>query len=303
MEDNNQPNNRISFVEKHGINPIFFGAISLLVIFISYQIIGSLVIFFSFGADFKSMDPNLIRIASSLGQIIFLLVPTLLLTKLMPDRFKEIFKLNKISLPLVFYIIISVFAIMEIAQVLLILQSQIPLPESIKETVNEFKQAIEETYRTLVYSKNIGELSLVVLVIALIPALCEELLFRGLLQYNFIKGLGAKSGIIATGILFAMFHFNPFAFIALMVLGIYFSFLTYRTNSIFSSMIGHFTNNFMASISLYFFGKDDVVINNSETIITSAQMPSLFLIFILSLSIFIASLYMIFRETSSENFK
>jgi uncharacterized protein len=303
MEDNNQSQEKISFVDKHGINPVLFGAISIFVIFITYQIIGSLVVFLSFGADFKSMSPNMIRIVSSFGQIIFLLLPTLFLTKLMPDKFKEIFKLNKISIPLIFFIIISVFAIMEIAQVLLILQSQIPLPESLQTAVNEFKQEIEETYRTLVYADNFGELSFVVLVIAIIPALCEELLFRGLIQYNFIKGLGAKSGIIFTGILFAMFHFNPFSLIALAVLGIYFSFLTYRTNSIYSSMIGHFTNNFMASISLFFFGKDDVVLNTSDTIITSAQLPSLFLIFIVSLSIFIASLYMIFRETSNENFK
>lgn len=301
MEDNNDHPKTVSFVEKHNISPVLFGAIALLVIFVSYQIIGSLAMLFFTGDDYKLLDPNRLRIISSVGQIVFLLLPTLLLVKLMPEHYKETFKLNKISLRLTLLIIVSVFAIMEIAQVLLILQSQIPLPENLKSILSDFKKAMEETYRILVTANGWGELSFVILVIAVVPAICEELLFRGLLQHNFVKGLGAKSGIILTGTLFALFHFNPFAFIALMVLGIYFSFLVYKTNSIYSSMVGHFTNNFIASISLFYFGKDDVVLKSSEQVITSAQLPELFLIFVIFLFVFVGSLYLIFKETSKEN--
>jgi uncharacterized protein len=299
MEDNNPK--KMSFVEKHNISPVLFGALSLLVVFISYQVIGSVVMYLLVGTEIKSMNPQLIRIVASLGQILFLLFPTFLLAKLLPDSIKETFKLNKISFRLVFFVVISVFALMEIAQILLLLQAQIPLPAPIESAVKELKQAMEETYKILISANGMGELSFVIVVIALVPAICEELLFRGLLQHSFVKGMGAKSGIILTGFLFAIFHFNPFAFIALLVLGIYFSFLAYRTNSIYSSMTAHFTNNFFASISFYYFGKDDIVLENSDTIINAAQLPSLFLIFVVSLGIFIASLYMIFRETSTKN--
>jgi len=301
MENNNPQSDKISFIEKYGINPLLFGALSLLVIFVSYQVIGSLIVFFIIGTDIKSLDPNQIRIISSLGQIIFLLLPTLFLAKLMPEKFRTTFKLNRISFKLIILIIVSVFAIMEIAQILLVLQSQIPLPDNIREILSEFKKTMEETYKILVNAEGYPELGFVIFVIAVVPAVCEELLFRGLLQYNFTKGMGAKYGILFTGIIFAMFHFNPFAFIALMVLGIYFSFLVYKTDSIYSSIIGHFTNNFIASISLFYFGKDDVLLNSSDEILTSSQLPSLFIIFIISLGIFIVSLYLIFRETAREN--
>lgn len=294
-------NNKISFLEKYNISPVLFASLSLLFILFLYHFLGSIFIFFVLGDNLKSLDPFNLRIASSIGQLFFLLLPTLLLKKLTPDTYKNIFKLNPISLKLIFYIIINVLAIMEIAQILILLQSQIPFPNEIRDLIYQFKKSIEDTYRILIQSQSIGEFLFVVFVIAIIPAFSEELLFRGLIQSYFIKGLGVKKGIVITGLFFAVFHFNPFAFLGLLLLGIYFCFLVYKTNSVYSSIIGHFSNNFLATLSIFLLGKEDIILNNNNEVILASELPTIFFVFILSLIIFIFSLYLIYKETDKQN--
>lgn len=297
--ENNIPGQKLSFTERFNISPVMFGILALVAIFVTYQIIGSIIAMLVMGSDVKSADPNLVRVTAAMGQLLFLLLPTFLIAKLLPENYREIFKLNTISLKLSFLIVISVFALMEIAQIILLLQSQIPIPEEIQNVLLEIKRAMEEAYKLLLNAAGYNELALVILIIAIIPAVSEEFFFRGLLQHNFVKGVGAKSGIILTGTFFALFHFNPFSLLALLVLGIYFSFLVYKTNSIYSSILGHFTNNFVAALSFYFFGKDDLVLDSTEGIIATSQLPSIFMVFILSLSIFIVALNLIYKETKN----
>ena len=297
MEVNNTDKEK-SILEKYNISPVLFGFISLIVIFISYQMIGSFLTYLIIGGSFEGLSPNFIRIISTIGQILFLLLPTLLLARLLPDNFKKIFKLNKISFALCIWIIISVFALMQICEVILLLQSQIPLPESIKIVLDEIKIAIEETYKRLVYSDSISELGLVIMAVAIVPSICEELLFRGLIQHAFTSELRAKNGIIITGLFFAFFHLNPLSFIAVAILGIYLSFLAYKTNSIISAMLGHFTNNVIAVIVPYFLGRDDLIIDSTNAVLTTNEFISLFFIFLVALPLFILSLFMIFKKTA-----
>ena len=155
-------NTKISFLEKHNISPVLFASLSLLFILFLYHFLGSILIFVVFGDNLKSFDPFNLRLASSIGQLFFLLFPTLLLKKLTPDTYKNVFKLNPISIKLIFYIIINVLAIMEIAQILILLQSQIPFPNEIKDVIFEFKKSIDETYRILIQSQSTGEFLFVV---------------------------------------------------------------------------------------------------------------------------------------------
>ena len=298
METNNNREEKKSFIERYDISPVTFGVISLIIIFISYDIVGGLLSYFVVDHSFQNTNPNILRISQTLGQLIFLLIPTLLLAKLLPNNFKEIFKLNKISFTLGLWIMLSVLALGPMCEIILLLQSQIPLPESLEVVLHQFKVTIEEAYKRLVYSNNISELGFVIVVIAIVPALCEEFLFRGLLQHAFTYKLSAKKGIIITGLLFACFHFTPFSFIALAMIGVYLCFLVYRTNSIISSMLAHFTNNLIAVSVPYFLDRDDLVIDSANRVFTTGDIITLCLIFVICLGVFIASLFMIFKNSA-----
>jgi membrane protease YdiL (CAAX protease family) len=167
--------------------------------------------------------------------------------------------------------------------------------------LHELKNTIEEVYKRLVYADNISELGLVVIAVAVIPALCEEFLFRGLLQHTFTVGLNARKGIIITGLFFALFHFNPFSFIALIIIGTYLCFLVYKTNSIIPSIVGHFTNNLAAVTVPYFLGRDDLVVvpDGTNTLFTVSDIISLAFIFFVSMGLFAVSLFMILKNAAA----
>ena len=112
-----------------------------------------------------------------------------------------------------------------------------------------------------------------VFAIAVTPAICEEIFFRGYFQRTIERTLGMKSFII-TGIIFGLFHMQPLSLISLSLLGILFSFFYYRSKSIFPSSFAHFTNNFIA-LSLLYFQSDLNTIKFPE----AAWFPYLIIIF------------------------
>ena len=82
-------------------------------------------------------------------------------------------------------------------------------------------------------------------IIAVTPAICEETAMRGVILSGY-KSVDVKSAVMTNGFLFGMLHMNPNQFFYTFVGGMIFAYLVETTDSIFSSMIAHFLNNFMA---------------------------------------------------------
>ncbi|NLW19443.1 MAG: CPBP family intramembrane metalloprotease [Candidatus Cloacimonetes bacterium] len=83
------------------------------------------------------------------------------------------------------------------------------------------------------------------LVIAVMPGICEELMFRGFLIRFFEKGKFWQP-VIISALLFALFHLDPFRFIPVLILGILLGYLSSRSGSIINSMLSHTINNSLA---------------------------------------------------------
>ena len=77
---------------------------------------------------------------------------------------------------------------------------------------------------------------------AILPAICEENLHRGMLLFG-NSGLGMKNNIIVTGLMFGLLHMNIEQFFYATIIGIFLNFVLYITESIYPSMIIHFMNN------------------------------------------------------------
>jgi sodium transport system permease protein len=86
---------------------------------------------------------------------------------------------------------------------------------------------------------------------ALTPAICEELLFRGILLSSFKKKFPMKTAVVLVAVLFALFHFSVFRIVPTIIIGIVLTFIVYKTKSIYLGMIGHFLNNGIAVIKEY----------------------------------------------------
>jgi membrane protease YdiL (CAAX protease family) len=98
--------------------------------------------------------------------------------------------------------------------------------------------------------ETIAQLGVFLIVMAVLPGLCEETLFRGAIQGTFEKR-GVWKGVIYAAILFAVYHLNPWNFIPAIALGVLFGLVTVRTNSILPAMVCHVSNNCMGVISLH----------------------------------------------------
>lgn len=88
--------------------------------------------------------------------------------------------------------------------------------------------------------------ALVVLAVAFIPAICEELCFRGILFGTLNKRLKPIMAIVITGLIFGIYHMDIVKIFVVGILGIALAYVVYKTKSIFCSMLMHFLNNLYA---------------------------------------------------------
>jgi membrane protease YdiL (CAAX protease family) len=96
------------------------------------------------------------------------------------------------------------------------------------------------------------------LVFAGLPAICEELFFRGAMQYYFSKKWGPIQAIWITGLIFSLIHFQIYGFFARFFLGVLFGYLVYWSGNLFTAIWGHFVFN-ASSLILMDFTADGAV--------------------------------------------
>ena len=92
---------------------------------------------------------------------------------------------------------------------------------------------------------------LALLLMAFIPAVCEELLFRGVILHGLRDRFGTWSSIALSALMFALMHGNLQQFVYPFILGGIMGWLVTKTGSLFSSMIVHFINNFLVVTFAY----------------------------------------------------
>ncbi|MDO5715610.1 MAG: type II CAAX endopeptidase family protein [Tissierellia bacterium] len=168
------------------------------------------------------------------NEIFIILLPALLMAQ--TGKVKEILKLNKISIKTTFLTMVLVI----LAYPLILLLNGIFL--TFLSNIVEFKNYPQE-----LFLQNIP-LSTYLIFMCIIPAICEEVFFRGALM-NSYSIYGNRFAIIMSSMVFALFHFDIQNFIAPLLLGILFANVIDMTGSIYAAMIAHLTNNVVAVIS------------------------------------------------------
>lgn len=116
-----------------------------------------------------------------------------------------------------------------------------------------FLTIVDELFNILGYSQstelplplnNFWWYLLSVLLLAVLPAIGEELLFRGVI-YNGLKDYGQKIAIFGSALLFSLVHTSPVQTVYPFIFGLVLAYSVYKTNSLISSIFIHFLNNFL----------------------------------------------------------
>jgi membrane protease YdiL (CAAX protease family) len=95
-----------------------------------------------------------------------------------------------------------------------------------------------------------GALILAFLAICVVPAVCEEVLFRGSAQ-GFLRPYGPWLAIIGQAVLFALLHQKWSAVVFALPAGLYFGYLAENSGSLVPGIVLHFINNCAAFILLW----------------------------------------------------
>lgn len=101
---------------------------------------------------------------------------------------------------------------------------------------------VKSLERVLLMKEEQAPLALLLFLVALTPALCEETLFRGLIMSGF-RRLGMWPAILISGLLFGLAHSSIYRLLPTFFLGVVFGYAVWKTGSIYAGMICHALNN------------------------------------------------------------
>lgn len=123
---------------------------------------------------------------------------------------------------------------------------------SFPEWLLEFDVNSEAIITAFLQMDSIWDLFFTILVIAVVPAVGEELLFRGYLQQKLGNWLSnPHTAILITSFLFSAIHFHFQGIIPRFALGVLLGYLFYWSNSLWLPILAHFVNNAQAVIFSY----------------------------------------------------
>ena len=171
--------------------------------------------------------------------------------------------------------------------------SNVELPEQLEEYESwamEKETELAELTQILTTFNSFGEFLLGMLIIAVIPAIGEEFLFRGLIQNYLLKiSTSHHIAIWTAAIVFGAFHLQFYGVVPRILLGALFGYLYVWSGSIWTAVWAHFVNNGFTLLMSYIYQRGGVDFN-----IQDATAPSF--LAVLPALVFFAGLVYFFRK-------
>ncbi|HEX7367232.1 MAG TPA: CPBP family intramembrane glutamic endopeptidase [Pelobium sp.] len=216
-----------------------------------------------------AMDINLLRamqISSSLGMFVAGPIAFAYINQVKPKIYFYLTpKLNPALLLIVFLLMLCSTPAFEW---LALMNQKMELPTWLKN-VEFWMKAKEveagELTKKLLVMKNYSDLAINLLMIAIIPAIGEELFFRGGLQNILAQWFkNHHVAIWVTAIIFSAIHLQFYGFFPRMLLGALFGYLLVYGKSIYLPILGHFLNNGTAVVMAFILQKQGESLDNLD---------------------------------------
>jgi len=190
---------------------------------------------------------------------------------------------SKLSLLAVVLTTVITFSFMPVNSFIIEWNMGLDFPDLFESWFREREDEAQQITQALTNFTSPGYFILAFLVIAIIPAIGEELLFRGLIQNKLWEASNIHVAIWVTGILFGVIHLQFYGVVPRILLGVLFGYLYYWSGTLWVPIIAHFFNNGITLIALYMYNTGAINFD-----LENQEMPLFILIpFIL---IFIAAL-------------
>lgn len=261
----------MAFTAFRGMKPfsqLIFSAFVILVCFLAFVVLSLIIALPVFGldsvmnmsslSDFENPDNIIIlKYFQTIQTIGLFIIPPIILGYLFSGKIKNYLYLNKSFNPssLILIVLLMVFAgpfINFIGE----LNSNMWFPDWMSGIEQWMKDAEENAAiitEAFVNVETIPALAFNLFMIALLPAIGEELLFRGVIQRIFTNMTRNNHwGIWISALLFSALHMQFYGFVPRVLLGAIFGYLLVWSGSMWLPIVGHFLNNAIAVIGMYF---------------------------------------------------
>ncbi len=204
----------------------------------------------------------LLRMVQSVGQILMLALPVILLAALHTGR-KNPLSLDSmaflgirrgVDVGSVALAVVGIFLLQPLLYTITALQDLYlwqSLGEAGAEVVRQ-RTMMDSFIKELALVRSFPEFLLVAFVLALTPAVCEELLFRGYIQQNYTQSMSSGGAVLLTALVFAFFHLSTANLLPLALLGWYIGYIFSKTGNLAVPFFAHLVNNLAALLFLMF---------------------------------------------------
>jgi uncharacterized protein len=217
-------------------------------------------------AIIDTTDPNMVtamKIAQVIAVVIIFICPSLLFAFLaFPERLRAL-KLHIGPKAATFFLVILLMtSALPVINWMAEWNNKMSLPESMAE-IEQWMRASEdrlaELTKAFLADTSVGGLVLNLFVIALMAAISEELLFRGVIQEVFVRATkNVHAAVWITAILFSVIHLQFFGFFPRMMLGALLGYLFVWSRSLWVPILAHFTNNGLAVALAWLVARKDI---------------------------------------------
>jgi uncharacterized protein len=172
-----------------------------------------------------------------------------------------------------FITIMLVIVFMGVNSMVMQWNQSIDLPFGMDEWAKEIEDKLAEAVEYITRFDSVGHFVLAFVVIAVLPAIGEELVFRGLIQNDFYRATGnAHVAIWISAILFSAIHLQFLGFVPRLLLGAMFGYLYFWSGNLWLAVLAHFVNNGFTVLALYLYQRGSFPINlEDETVTTPWQ--------------------------------
>ncbi|MEQ9104054.1 MAG: CPBP family intramembrane glutamic endopeptidase [Rhodothermales bacterium] len=243
-------------LERARFHPLLAALLGLVLAFVLFQGISTITAIFMLvfvrgvGLDALLTDlPAVLEqyagdliVGNTVGQVFGLLLPGIWFARLHSSTWPAFLRLRGTDARFLVLSLLGLLAIIPVVQVLGSWSDLLPWPDSIRAFEKQQMDLIE---RILMRD---FPLAFSISMLALTPAICEEVLFRGYVQRQAERSLGIFWGIAFSGIVFGLYHLRLTQALPLSVLGIFLAWITWRSGSLIPAILVHLANNSFAAI-------------------------------------------------------
>jgi len=145
-------------------------------------------------------------------------------------------------------------------------QMQLPVSmEGLESWMLNMEQQAQHLTDAFLATTSLPGLALNIFMIALLPAVTEEIVFRGVLAQLFRDWTRSKHwAIVISSLVFAGIHLQFYGFLPRFLLGMSLGYLFFWSGSLWLPVIAHFTNNLLSVIAEFLFRKGTISVNADQ---------------------------------------